>query len=68
MKEQLGFVISGSLMEGFFVRIKSDIHLEQIKTGKFVTIVGENQTFFSLITDLKLEVTNPDILLFPPLS
>ena len=68
MKEQLGFVISGSLMEGFFVRIKSDIQLEQIKTGKFVTIVGENQTFFSLITDLKLEVTNPDILLFPPLS
>ena len=40
--------------------------LEDIKTGKFVSIVGEHYTFFSLITDLELQVTNPDILLFPP--
>jgi len=66
MKEILGSVISGSLIDGFSVRINPEVSLEQVKTGKFVTIVAENHTFFSLVTDLKLEVTNPDILLFPP--
>ncbi len=66
MKKLLGHVIAGSLTEGFIIRINPDIDLEDIKTGKFVSIVGKQHTFFSLITDLKLEVTHPDILLFPP--
>ena len=40
--------------------------LETIKTGKFVSISGKSYKFFSLITDLKIEVTHPDIILFPP--
>ncbi len=66
MKKILGNVVSGSLTDGFIIRIHPDTHLEDIKTGKFVSIVGKKHTFFSLITDLKLEVTHPDILLFPP--
>ena len=31
-----------------------------------VFIAGSRYKFFSLITDLRLEVTHPDILLFPP--
>ena len=65
-KKALGTIISGSLTEGFVMRISPDTHLEDIKTGKFLSIVGNRHTFFSLITDLKLEVTNQDILLFPP--
>jgi len=68
MKKKLGNIISGSLTEGFVIRIDPSVHLETIKTGKFVSIVGKQHKFFSLITDLKLEVTNPDILLFPPQS
>ncbi len=68
MKKLLGRVISGSLTEGFVVRINPDTDLEDIKTGKFVSIVGKQHKFFSLITDLTLEVTHPDILLFPPTS
>ncbi len=66
MKRLLGNIISGSLAEGFLMRIHSDTSLEEIKTGKFVSIVGKDHKFFSLITDLTLAVTNPDILLFPP--
>lgn len=65
-KKIIGSIISGSLTEGFVIRINSDIPLEEIKTGKFVSIKGKVHTFFSLITDLALEVTHPDILLFPP--
>ncbi len=62
----LGTVISGSLAEGLIMRISPSVPLESIKTGKFVSIVTQNYKFFSLITDLKLEVSHPDILLFPP--
>lgn len=66
MKTQIGTIVSGSLTEGFCMRIAANTDLESIKTGKFVSIVGNQHKFFSMITDLSLEVTNPDILLFPP--
>lgn len=64
--KSIGTIVSGSLVEGFVMRIAPDAHLEQIKTGKFLSIIGTQHTFFSLITDLTLEVTHQDILLFPP--
>jgi hypothetical protein len=48
------------------MRLDSGCELENVKTGKFVSVRGKEYTFFSLITDLELQVTNPDILLFPP--
>lgn len=66
MKNLLGHIVSGSLSEGFVMRIAPGSGLEEIKTGKFVSIAGNHHTFFSLITDLSLEVSHPDILLFPP--
>jgi DNA helicase HerA-like ATPase len=62
----LGNILSGSLVEGLVMRLDPHCLLEEIKTGKFVTVQGDQYTFFSLITDLELQVTNPDILLFPP--
>lgn len=62
----LGTIISGSLTEGFIMRIKPHMNLEEIKTGKFVCVVGKQYKFFSMITDLSLHVSHPDILLFPP--
>ncbi len=66
MKKLLGQLTGGSLTEGFTMRIAPDAALEQLKTGKFVCIEGSQFKFFSLITNLSLAVTNPDILLFPP--
>jgi len=66
MKQQLGTIISGSLTEGFEMRVHPGTQLEDIKTGKFVCITGKVYKFFSLITDLQLAVTHPDILLYPP--
>jgi hypothetical protein len=66
VKQKIGHITSGSLTDGFVMRIDPNAPLEEIKTGKFVSIVGRTHTFFSLITDLSLQVTNPDILLYPP--
>jgi hypothetical protein len=66
MRKKLGTVISGALSEGFSVRLDRQVQLERIKTGHFVVLTGTNYRFFSLVTDLKLEVANPEIMLTPP--
>lgn len=65
-KKCLGHILSGSLLEGLVMRLDAGCTLEQIKTGKFVCVAGDHYSFFSMITDLELQVTHPDILLFPP--
>ena len=65
-RKKLGHILAGSLIEGMIMRLDAHCSLEEVKTGKFVCIKGEQHDFFSLITDMELEVTNPDILLFPP--
>lgn len=62
----LGSVISGSLTDGLIMRLSPETDLELIKTGKFVSIADKKNRFFCLVTDLRLETTHPDILLFPP--
>jgi DNA helicase HerA-like ATPase len=62
----LGSIIQGSLIDGFTMRVAQDANLEEIKAGKFVAIAGNEYTFFSMITDVALQVTNPEILLYPP--
>lgn len=66
MKRIIGTIASGSLADGFVMRIHPSIALEEIKTGKFVCVAGNSYKFFSLITDLSLQTSSPDILLFPP--
>lgn len=66
MRKLLGTIISGSLTDGFLMRVESSVQLEELKTGRFVSIIGNRYCFFSLITDLALHVSHPDILLFPP--
>lgn len=64
--KKLGTIIAGSLTEGLEMRLDGRYPLEAIKTGKFACVHGRSYTFFSLITDLELDVTSQDILLFPP--
>lgn len=66
MTRMLGMILTGSLSEGFVMRIHTLQTLGRLKTGRFVSIESAEYTFFSLITDLKLQVSHPDILLFPP--
>lgn len=66
MHKSLGSVLSGSLSEGFIIRLKPDVDISYVKSGKFVCILSGLTRYFSIITDLKLEVTNKDILVFPP--
>ncbi len=65
-REPLGVITQGSLVEGVDMKLDSERSVEDIKAGKFVVIEGFKNEFFSMITDLKLDATNPYILLYPP--
>lgn len=65
-RRSLGQILTGSLREGLIMRLSPHYPLEDVKTGKFVSICGDQYTFFSMIIDLELQVVHPDVLLFPP--
>lgn len=48
------------------MRVANATPLEKLKTGKFVCIEGNHYSFFSLITNLSLHVSNQEILAYPP--
>lgn len=60
--KKLGHVVSGSLADGFDIHISAG-H-DDMRAGKFVSIVSHQGRFFSLVTDLKLAVSSPDVLKF----
>lgn len=67
-KKVIGVITGGALTDGLVMRVNPQIAIEEIKAGKFVCIQGAQHHFFCLITDLQLQITNPDILLYPPSS
>lgn len=50
------------------MRLNSDQSVEDVRVGKFVVVEGKKNRFFSMITDVKLDSSNPKILLDPPRS
>ena len=65
-RKLLGAITKGSLVEGLEMKLDPSQSVEEIKAGKFAVIDGEKYEYFSLITDMCLEATNPEILLNPP--
>ena len=66
MNHAVGHIISGSLNEGFIVKINPSVSIEQIKTGQFVAIQGTSLLFFSIITNIQLECSSPEIFYDSP--
>ncbi|HWP35577.1 MAG TPA: DUF87 domain-containing protein [Thermodesulfobacteriota bacterium] len=65
-RRKIGVVIRGSLTEGLEMRLDPDQSIEEVRAGKFVVIEGERSAFFCMITDVRLDATNPAILVDPP--
>ena len=63
---RLGVVVDGSLSKGLDVRLDADSDIETLAVGRYVVIHGRQQRFFSMITDIGLASTNPQIAATPP--
>jgi DNA helicase HerA-like ATPase len=64
--QRLGIVVSGSLNKGVEVRLDGSASVEDIAVGRYVTIQGQKQRFFGLITDVSLGVVDQRLTLTPP--
>jgi uncharacterized protein len=60
--------VGGSLAQGVEVRLDSSgqVTVEDIKVGSFVTIQGQRQRFFGVVTDISLGASDPRLKHAPP--
>jgi len=64
--QRLGIVVAGSLNKGVEVRLDSSASVEDMAVGRFVTIEGQKQRFFGMITDISLGVIDQRLTVTPP--
>lgn len=48
------------------MRLDPKVSVEDLRVGRFVVVEGQNNRFFSMLTDVSLSTTNPRILAHPP--
>jgi DNA helicase HerA-like ATPase len=64
---RLGIVVAGSLSKGLSVKLDRSAVVEGMAVGRYVVIRGQTgRRFFSIITDVALDSTNPIIEKSPP--
>jgi DNA helicase HerA-like ATPase len=65
--QQLGMVIGGSLSKGLDVKLDRRAIIEGLAVGRYVVVHGQTgRRFFSIVTDVALDSTNPLIEKYPP--
>jgi len=63
----LGIVVGGSLSKGLDVKLDRSAVVEGMAVGRYVVVRGQTgRRFFSIITDVALDSTNPGIEKAPP--
>jgi DNA helicase HerA-like ATPase len=65
--QQLGLVVGGSLSQGLDVKLDRRAVIEGLAVGRYVVVHGRTgRRFFSIVTDVALDSTNPLIEKYPP--
>ncbi len=65
--KKLGMVVGGSLSKGLNIKLDRGTVVEGMAVGRYVVIHGQTgRRFFSIITDVALDNTNPAIEKMPP--
>lgn len=65
-RREIGQVVNGSLSKGLIMKLNSSESVEDIRAGKFVVVEGDKNEYFSMITDVILETTSPELCANPP--
>jgi hypothetical protein len=77
LRNRLGLVIGGSLSAGLDIKLDVEdlsrgvplgSRIEGMAVGKYVVIDGNTRRFFSIVTDIALDHTTPDLMKAPPPS
>lgn len=63
----MGIIVGGSLSSGLEVKIDPRLSIEKLAVGRYVVVEGRSgRQFFGIITDIRLDSTNPDLARRPP--
>ena len=65
-RRRVGVIVNGSLVGGLEMKLDDWYSVEDVRAGKFVVIEGEKSRFFCMVTDVRLDATNPQVLADPP--
>jgi len=65
-QDELGVIVRGSLTEGLEMRLAEGRSVEELRVGKFVVVEGEQNQFFAMLNDVRLDATSSGVLLSPP--
>ncbi len=65
-RRRLGVVTDGAFNAGLTVRLDPDVSTEQMRIGDFCLIEGEQNLYFSMISDMQLRVTDLRLSADPP--
>jgi DNA helicase HerA-like ATPase len=64
---RLGIVVGGSLSHGLSVKLDRQAIIEGMAVGRYIVVRGQTgRRFFSIITDVALDSTNPALEKMPP--
>jgi DNA helicase HerA-like ATPase len=64
---RLGMVVAGSLSKGLHVKLDRSAVVEGMAVGRYVVVRGQTgRRYFSIVTDVALDSTNPTIEKAPP--
>ena len=64
--QKLGVVVGGSLSKGLDVKLDTSAAIEGMAVGRYVIIEGKQTRFFGMVTDIRLDSSNPLIQSMPP--
>ena len=65
-RKQLGVVTEGAFNAGLIVRLNPDVTTEEMRIGDFCIVEGDQNLYFSMISDIRLHATDQRLPAAPP--
>ena len=67
-RKQLGVVTEGAFNAGLIVRLNPDVTTEEMRIGDFCIVEGDQNLYFSMISDIRLHATDQRLPAAPPMD
>ena len=65
-RKRLGVVTDGAFNAGLTVRLDADVSTEEMRIGDFVIVEGDENLYFSMISDMQLRSADAGLNADPP--
>ena len=67
-RKPLGVVTGGTFIAGLTVRLSADVSTEDLRIGDFCIVEGDENLYFSMVSDIELHTSDPRLSADPPVG